>query len=70
MLLKESVDCKINNSIWFCCMKEKNKIKGMARHRGITLFSEPHKAHLTSEFILVSLNDGHVLLLWSLALQL
>jgi len=53
ILLKESVDWKINTSIWFHCMKKKSLMedkKGITRRRGPTLIRTPKKY---GEFVIV-----------------
>ena len=45
MLLKESVDWKINTSIWFYCLKIPIEDKGEKQGAEAPHLSEPQKAH-------------------------
>jgi len=56
MLLKESVDWKINALIWFHCIKVKKSLMEDKRHNQV---QRPHtrqnpKTHLTGEFVVVA----------------
>ena len=54
-LLKESVDWKVNTSIWFHCMKKKSLMKDKRNNEGAEAphSSESQKAHPTGEFVVV-----------------
>jgi len=55
-LLKESVDEKINPLIWFRCMKKKKSLMEDTRNNWGTEaphLSEPQKAHLIGDFVVV-----------------
>jgi len=53
-LLKESFDGKIDTSIWFHCMKKKSLMEDTVKGAEVPHLSEPQKAHLTGEFVVVA----------------
>ena len=56
----ESVDPKINMSLWFCYMKKMTKQKKEQGAEGRQT-SEPEKAHSTGDFVIVAKFGDHVL---------